>query len=71
MYVDVAAADWDEDDIMAQVMALSHQEYLDSLKQRATPSTSSASATITTSDLGFDGAGCSTSADPGFPFCDS
>lgn len=68
-------ADWEEEDIMAQVMAISHQEYLESLKQKATPSSSSssssASATITTRDVGFDGAGCSTSADPGFQFCDS
>ena len=43
----------EEEDIMAQVMALSQQEYLDSLKQRAAPSTSTnpPSATITTRDL--------------------
>ncbi|XP_076469586.1 OTU domain-containing protein 5-like isoform X2 [Babylonia areolata] len=64
--------DWEEDDIMAQVMALSHQEYLDSLKRKATPSSSSASATITTSDARLEEAGCSTSTtDPGFPYCDS
>ncbi|KAL8620417.1 hypothetical protein ACOMHN_055498 [Nucella lapillus] len=84
-----AMYDWEEDDIMAQVMALSHQEYLESLKQKATPSSSSSSsssspsassssssastsATVTTSsDPGFQEAGCSTSTDPGFQYCDS
>jgi hypothetical protein len=54
---------------MAQVMALSQQEYIDSLRQKATanphPSTTTTpSATITTSDLPLDdGPGCSSGND--------
>ena len=41
MILSVGLSDWDEDDIIAQVMAQSQREYLDSLKKNASqPSTS-------------------------------
>lgn len=62
----------EEDEIMAQVMALSQQEYLDSLKQKASSSSSmttssfsssAPTATITTRDLRLDDLpGCSSSS---------
>lgn len=68
-----AMFDWDEDDILAQVMAVSHQEYLDNLKRKAgsaTTSTASSTATLASativSDLGLEQACCSTSGDGGF-----
>jgi OTU domain-containing protein 5 len=41
-------SEWDEDDIIAQVIAQSQQEYLDSLKRAASPSSSSASTSTAT-----------------------
>nr|KAG5700852.1 hypothetical protein BaRGS_024238 [Batillaria attramentaria] len=70
-----AMFDWDEDDILAQVMAVSHQEYLDSLKRQASSSTTpSSSATATSATLAsativpdhsMEQACCSTSGDSG------
>ncbi|PVD25049.1 hypothetical protein C0Q70_15546 [Pomacea canaliculata] len=67
--VDLAIPDWEEDDILAQVMAVSHQEYLDSLKRQAS-STESSSTSIAalsplacTADPGLDQACCSTSVE--------
>ena len=34
----IGLSDWDEDDIMAQVIARSQQEYMDSLKQQQSAS---------------------------------
>ncbi|KAK6994760.1 OTU domain-containing protein 5-B [Biomphalaria glabrata] len=57
-------SDWSEEDILAQVIAQSQQEYLDSLKKKVnTPSTSSfsnhPSTSASSSSFAGDGAGCS------------
>lgn len=63
-------SDWGEEDILAQVMAQSQQEYLESLKQRATmsfspshhhPSTSAASSSTELPLPGYSGGGATTS----------
>ncbi|KAJ8301676.1 hypothetical protein KUTeg_020663 [Tegillarca granosa] len=53
--------EWDEDDILAQVMAQSQQEYLDSLKKNASSSSSTSSSSQTTSSLSDCTSSCSSS----------